>query len=610
MTTSQNIFAGRAALLLSFVVLVAFSPPATAHGDEKHPRAPEITFDELVDYPTATYIRGIRYQEIGRYGDSWFVDQQPANTVSVDGFFLDKHEVTVREFALFLTYAAGELHYHDDQPIDRVDGGYRPAEGTAREPIRQVTWWAARDYCRWAGKRLPTESEWEFAARGTDERTYPWGNDSSNCDRANHFTGRTFCNDGPVEVGSHPDGTTARGTHDLAGNVAEWTADWYADYPDSDETIDNPTGPKDGTYKVVRGGGYLDNGQFVRAAARRAVPPNRHAEDIGVRCAIGKDADFDKNDVRRGELELPADSGREDHDRFPAPAAETAETVAEGLDSPGALVAFGQMFYVVDREAGELVEVDPQSGELSTILDNPGLDKLAAGPNRLFATDTEADEILAIAPGMPASTVASTESTPASLFVDDNRLIVGTDNRVLSVDREADETTALVEDLSHVVAVAASDSTVFYAADGGGNLNKFELGTIPTGGGDKTVLMSAGDVGGRFAVPSIAYRAASRRLYFVLRPDGFPRHGYLCYEDIDDQSGQCSINTPPEPAILARGNDTLYWATSRNLVSMTPGSDATFGFPVKWTKIGGMAVTPDAVVWSDEHTGRIHRVKR
>ncbi|MFB6374636.1 MAG: formylglycine-generating enzyme family protein [Bradymonadaceae bacterium] len=604
----NNVPIVRLAALLVAAAFVAVGLPdgAAAQGDEKHPRAPEINFEELVDYPKATYVRGVPYQEVSRYGDPWNVDQQPTNTVKVDGFFLEKHEVTVREFALFLTHAAGDLHYHDDQPIDRVDGGYRPKKGTAKQPIRQVTWWAARDYCRWAGMRLPTESEWEFAARSTDGRTYPWGDDGTNCDRANYFTGRAFCHDGPVEVGAHPEGTTPLGTHDLAGNVAEWTSDWYGPYPETDETLENPTGPEDGDYKVVRGGGFLDNGKYLRSAARRALPPNRHAEDVGFRCAIGKDANFDKNDVVRGKLELPADSGRADHDRFPAPAVETPDVLAEGLEKPGAVATFDGKIYVVD--SGALVEVAPESGETSTVLEQEGLSHLVAGPNRLYATETMSNTILSIVPGMPASTVVTTESTPNSLFVDDNQLIVGTETRVVSVDRDAGESTALVEDLAHVVAVAASDATVFYAAAGEGGQK--ELGSVPADGGDKSVLVGPNAMGRRFTVPSLAYRDASKRLYYVLRPSGFPRHGYFCYEDIDDNAGQCVTHTPPKPSILARGSDRLYWASSRNLTAMTPGNDGTFSFPAKWTKIGGMAVTADAVVWGDKHTGRIHRIQR
>lgn len=566
----------------------------------------------MVRYDEAEFTMGVEYQEIGRYGDAWFVDQQPANDVRLDAFYLDEDEVTVREFALFLTYAAGRLYYHDSQPIDRVDGGYRPKEGTASEPMREVTWQAARDYCRWAGKRLPTEAEWEYAATGTDGRTFPWGDDGPNCDRANHYTGRTFCQSGPEPVGERPDGATPEGVHDLGGNVAEWTNDWYGDYPESDQLLENPTGPEDGTYKAVRGGGFVDSGKFLRSRARRAVPPGGHAEDVGFRCAM--DGDGPKSDaVVRGDLELPPDENRQTTDRFPAPSAPTAEVAATGLDDPGAIVEFADLLYVVDRGREALLEVDPANGEVTEILaDKPGLFDLAAGEDRIYATDRMENTIHEIVPGMGTQTLASTDSTPGPIDARGETVLWGETERLVAYDTSTDESTVLSEELTGVVAVALNESNAFYSTDGDGDLSAFEIGSFPLEGGSKSLFLEASDVGSEYSAPGLDLGPSDRQLYYVLRHDGFPRNGYLCRHPISSPQAQtCLTHTPPHPSALSVVQDSVYWAGQKDLVSLGLGGNSeTFSFPGKLTKIAGFHVSETHVFWSDPHVGRIYRVAR
>jgi len=193
-------------------------------------------------------------------------DERPRHRVRLDEYWIDRYPVTNRQFADF----ARETRHPGRKWQDSL------APGKEDHPVVYCSWEDARAYAAWCGKRLPTEAEWERAARGTDGRRYPWGNrwDGTRC----NVNGR-----GTSPVGAYPEGLSPCGCHDMAGNVWEWVQDWYdaGYYARSPDT--NPQGPEDGASRGVRGGSWGLNQSYARAAYRLHYPPRHRYYSIGFR---------------------------------------------------------------------------------------------------------------------------------------------------------------------------------------------------------------------------------------------------------------------------------------------------------------------------------------
>jgi formylglycine-generating enzyme required for sulfatase activity len=204
----------------------------------------------------------------------------PRHPVYLDAFYMDKYEVTTSRYARFLQASRRQLPFKWSE-VGLVSHGGRPVIG--------VTWEDADAYCRWTGKRLPTEAEWEKAARGTDDREYPWGNEEPTSRHANFNRCCEWKGYGVLAiVGSLEAGRSPYGIYDLAGNVSEWVADWYDKTSYKYELDRNPKGPADGEEKVVRGGSWYDPGPLQHSALRSRSYPTAPSTDRGFRCA--KDA--------------------------------------------------------------------------------------------------------------------------------------------------------------------------------------------------------------------------------------------------------------------------------------------------------------------------------
>lgn len=211
---------------------------------------------------------------------SAFMDEEPVHQVALDAFSIDKTEVT-NAF-----YQACEDQGTCTPPQasnSNTQANYYGNPEFSDYPVIYVTWEQAKTYCEWRGARLPTEAEWEKAARGTDGRTYPWGeNIDESFANFNYRVGDT------TAVGSYEKGKSPYGLYDMAGNVWEWVADWYSETYYGQSPAENPTGPASGTMRVLRGGSWGLVGLSVSASYRYANDPVATSPDLGFRCA--KDA--------------------------------------------------------------------------------------------------------------------------------------------------------------------------------------------------------------------------------------------------------------------------------------------------------------------------------
>lgn len=234
--------------------------------------------NDMLEVPKGEFLMGSndvdKEAKALQYGSRkpWYENEKPQRSVGVDRFFIDKTEITHAQYKQFLD-ATGRK-----PPMQWPAGTYQPKY--ADYPVVFVTWFDADAYCKWKGRRLPTEAEWEKAARGTDGREFPWGNefDLKKANTLGEYSGAT-------PVGMFPEGKSPYGALDMAGNAQEWTADWYKQYPDN-TFKDDDYGEK---FKVVRGGGWGGMGHYtlqvyVRASFRNMAPPNGAFTDVGFRC--------------------------------------------------------------------------------------------------------------------------------------------------------------------------------------------------------------------------------------------------------------------------------------------------------------------------------------
>jgi formylglycine-generating enzyme required for sulfatase activity len=248
--------------------------PQDCTGNYQHP-------PDMVRVPGSAFTMGCN----GAVDANCETDEVPLHTVTLSSYFIDRTEVSRAAYRGCVT----------------LNGCARAIFDVVASPLAQafVTWDDADGYCKKRGKRLPTEAEWELAARGTDSRIYPWGNVAPTCNLANYSLGTTQCftaSDGSfIGTVDQFSGASPFGALGLAGNVEEWVADWYASpYPSAAAT--DPSGPATGVQKVLRGGSWISSSTQIRASRRNANKPDASSTNpnlttevnsttFGIRCA-------------------------------------------------------------------------------------------------------------------------------------------------------------------------------------------------------------------------------------------------------------------------------------------------------------------------------------
>lgn len=277
--------------LLSLSLLTA----CCAHVARHLPQPPRRGVDStpMVTVPAGEFVRGSKTGE----GEK---DESPERRVWLSGFEIDRHEVTVRQYARCVKVGACPRHHlHGDEGPGKsfatnIKCNWR-RKGRETHPLNCVSWQQAHDYCAWVGKRLPSEAEWEKAARGTDGRRLPWlpktaenGKLAANC---KHVVMRRGQKDGCgrgrtwAVASRSPAGDSPYGVQDTVGNVAEWVTDWWhGDEPNIVAKAD-PKGPRSASRRVVRGGSFINTPSDLWTTTRIGLPPGYRLEDVGFRCA-------------------------------------------------------------------------------------------------------------------------------------------------------------------------------------------------------------------------------------------------------------------------------------------------------------------------------------
>ena len=274
-----------------------FAGPPAASDLAQEPPPEQVVAKEMVLVPAGPFEMGsteeeveAAYQLAKQYSPEvnkvWYEPEQPRHWVWVDAFYMDKHKVTLEEYQIFMR--------EREKPYQELPDWTSKYANIPKHPVVGVSWEDAVGYCRWAGKQLPTEAQWEKAARGTDGRWYPWGSEPADGKRANYcdtkceFSWKDKNQDDGYRylspVGAYELGKSFYGIYDLAGNVWEWVQDWYDVEYYSKSRERNPVNDKEAQYRVVRGGSWDSDPSFLRASYRSWREPNDRLGFVGFRC--------------------------------------------------------------------------------------------------------------------------------------------------------------------------------------------------------------------------------------------------------------------------------------------------------------------------------------
>ncbi len=256
--------------VLSFLMVASnyLSPGKIQAEDMSESRDPV----EMISIPVGNFLMGSGKKE-GR------PDERPQKNIYLDPYSIDAIEVTNKRYLEFI-HKTGRK----EPPNPYSEKKLSEEAGVDSMPVVQVTWYDAVDYCRWAGKRLPTEAEWEKSARGMNGGTFPWGEQSPGALKVNYEKNWNGIHT-LWPVGSHPETDSPFGVRDMSGNVREWVSDWYSpDYYQTGPTH-NPLGPEQGILKVIKGGSWHSFAGDIRPASRGKGGFALKTDGIGFRCA-------------------------------------------------------------------------------------------------------------------------------------------------------------------------------------------------------------------------------------------------------------------------------------------------------------------------------------
>ena len=285
--------------MIPVLFLILGTPPFVQEDTAEEPVNAVSDYLDMVKIPAGRFKMGMSFKQVSQIVKMcakvdknctlwWFKDEMPRHNVYVNKYWIDIYEVTNQKYLEFVK-ATGHRPALDSTCETKAcwQGNLWNGKGfpdkIRNQPVTQVNWYDADAYCKWRGKRLPTEAEWEKAARGPSGNMYPWGNSPppGKATYRRKWRGMSTM----TNVGSYSSGVSIYGVHDMAGNAWEWVADWYDRNYYKKKISSNPKGPKDGKFKVVRGGSWVNYADTLHSAFRRWSRPRVLFNDTGFRCA-------------------------------------------------------------------------------------------------------------------------------------------------------------------------------------------------------------------------------------------------------------------------------------------------------------------------------------
>ena len=276
-------------LIIILILSSCATPPTEKPGTKK---LNEVDNALMVYVPSGKFLMGAKDEDLDA---NWH--EKPQHDVYIDAYWIYQHEVSNKQFATFIAETGYQTTAEiigwsvvvGDGTFKDTPGAYWAAPegpdsnlaGLDDYPVVQVSWDDAFAYCEWAMCQLPTEAQWEKAARGTDGRTYPWGEEMPNCDLVNY----NECVGSATPTNSNLNGVSPYGALNLSGNVYEWVADYFKDdYYGQRSSKKNPQGPKNGEYRIIRGGSWNNYERDLRASHRHSKSPDLMFNSLGFRC--------------------------------------------------------------------------------------------------------------------------------------------------------------------------------------------------------------------------------------------------------------------------------------------------------------------------------------
>lgn len=562
----------------------------------KPPRAPLVETENMVSFPNVSFEMGNSIEAPQPYGDGWFMDQTPIQLIRLNAFAIDRREVSVSEYSVFLNHGGLAPRYHEIMPISVSPLGYAPYQDYADRPMTGVTWADASAYCAWAGKRLPLEAEWEFVATGGGRRRFPWVEDiGANCQRATAFMNASQCQDESISVGSLAEGMTPEGVFDLSGNVAEWVLDPYRPYEGGEDQ--GAWLALDENIYAVRGGGLFHSGAWLQARARWAATEHARGQALGFRCAMSDERE-DPLSEERGSLYEATATGAS---LSPLPTAKlSGELMTNGLEDPSDVTEWMGGLAICERRAGRISWFTDEGTQspLVTDLNTPSL-IARRGEELLIATESEL-----LAWREESLTQVLSLSSPIEAMVGDELAAYWVIEGRLFASLEGEDPTELAR-VGSTPQLYLTPDTLYIASTPSRSSEIPALSTYSRDEQELNPIMAASALPGGMTIQGIS-PSPRGGITFTLRLNNWPYSGLVCEMSDENTSPTCLTNSPPQIAHPIWVDDQLYWSTRRAVVGLSQQDEViTFEVVSEWHRPQRLFTYQGRLTWLDQTAGSL-----